>query len=126
MCGECAPRWGRLSPQIGRTPLQWASAHGHVDIVRLLLDRGASMEATVVVSQPACLAAPPSTLHRGSWHHILRYNRPRPRRTQRGRVTWPGGWRARTTSPSVCMGSTCGDPGARIVCLLNSRHSRVA
>ena len=63
MCGECAPRWGRLSPQFGRAPLQWASRRGHVDVVRLLLDHGASMDATSSVSQPACLAAPPSTLH---------------------------------------------------------------
>ena len=100
------------------TQLKLATCDGYVDLVRLLLDRGASVDATVKVSQPGCLAAPPSTLHGAAG--------PRLRRTQRGRVTWPAGWRARTTSPGVCMGSTCGDPGARIVCLLNSRHSRVA
>ena len=44
----------------------WATKHGYVDIVRMLLDRGASVDATDDVSQPACLAAPPSTLHRRS------------------------------------------------------------
>ncbi len=66
MCGECAPGWGCVSPQFGRAPLHWASAHGHVDIVRMLLDHGASMVATDRVSQTSCLAAPTSTLHRGS------------------------------------------------------------
>ncbi|KAA0145734.1 hypothetical protein FNF28_07816 [Cafeteria roenbergensis] len=50
----------------GRTALMWASCCGRVEIVRMLLDRGASVDATDDVSQPACLAAPPSTLHRRS------------------------------------------------------------
>ena len=66
MCSECAPGWGCVSPQHGRTALMWASCCGRVEIVRMLLDRGASVDATDDVSQPACLAAPPSTLHRRS------------------------------------------------------------
>ena len=66
MCSECAPGWGCVSPQSGSTALVCASTNGHVGIVRMLLDRGASVDATDDVSQPACLAAPPSTLHRRS------------------------------------------------------------
>ena len=37
------------------TSLHWASRHGYVDIVRLLLDRGANADATANVSdQGAC------------------------------------------------------------------------
>ncbi len=55
MCGDCTPGWGCVSPQSGRTPLMWASHFGHVDIVRMLLDRGASMDATDDVSnQGSC------------------------------------------------------------------------
>ncbi|CAE7299484.1 unnamed protein product [Symbiodinium sp. KB8] len=48
------------------TSLMSASRSGQVDIVRLLLEHGASVDATDGVSQPGCLAAPPSTPHRGS------------------------------------------------------------
>ena len=60
------------------TPLLLASKHGHVDIVRMLLDRGASVDATDRVSQPVRLAAPPSTLHGAAG--------PRPQRMGRGRA----------------------------------------
>ena len=66
MCGDCTTGWGCVSLQSGRTALLWSSEKGHVDIVRMLLDHGASVDATDDVSQPACLAAPPSTLHRRS------------------------------------------------------------
>ena len=55
MCSECAPGWGCVSPQYGRTALILASRYGHVDIVRMLLDRGADVDATDDVSnQGAC------------------------------------------------------------------------
>ena len=81
MCGDCTPGWGCVSPQQGRTALLWASKNGHVDIVRMLLDRGASVDATDCVSQPACLAAPPSTLHGAAG--------PRPQRMGRGVARLP-------------------------------------
>ncbi len=55
MCGDCAPGWGCVSLQHGHVALLLASEHGHVDIVRMLLNHLASVDATDRVSQPACL-----------------------------------------------------------------------
>ena len=71
----------------------WASHSGHADIVRMLLDRGASVDATDDVSQPACLAAPPSTLHGAAG--------PRPQRMERGRVKQPAETVTRAASVGV-------------------------
>ena len=84
---------GCESPQDGNTALIRASENGHMDIVRMLLDRGASMDATDYVSQPACLAAPPPSLHGAAG--------PRPQRVERGRVKWPAGRVARARRPGV-------------------------
>ena len=59
----------------------WATDGQRVDIVRMLVDRGASVDATDRVSQPVRLAAPPSTLHGAAG--------PRSQRMGRGRVKWP-------------------------------------
>ena len=59
----------------------WASDNGHVDIVRMLLGSGASVDAAERVSQPACLAAPPSTLHGAVG--------PRPQRMECAVARWP-------------------------------------
>ena len=59
----CASGCGCASAQDGNTPLICASANGHVDIARMLLDRGASVDATDEVSQPTDLAAPLLSLH---------------------------------------------------------------
>ena len=58
MCGDCAPGRGCVCLQHGKTALLLASEHGHADIVRMLLERGASVDAIDCVSQPACLVAP--------------------------------------------------------------------
>ena len=61
MCGDRAPGWGCVCLQRGLTAMLLASRDGHVDIVRMLLERGASVDAAGHVSQPACLVAPPSS-----------------------------------------------------------------
>ena len=55
-----------------------------MDIVRLLLDRGASVDAADYVSQPTHLAAPPSSLHAASG--------PMPQRIECGWARRPAGW----------------------------------
>ena len=55
-----------------------------MDIVRLLLDRGASVDAADYVSQPTHLAAPPSSLHAASG--------PMPQRIECGWARWPAVW----------------------------------
>jgi ankyrin repeat protein len=40
------PTFANLPSQDGRTPLIWASRLGHADVVTLLLDRGANIQAT--------------------------------------------------------------------------------
>ena len=76
--------WRCASPQYGKTALFRASERGHVDIVRLLLDRGASVDAADYVSQPTHLAAPPSSLHAASG--------PMPQRIECGWARWPAVW----------------------------------
>ena len=43
--------------QYGYTALHWAAQNGHIEVVRLLLDRGANIEARNVVSQNVSIAS---------------------------------------------------------------------
>ena len=61
-----------------------ASWWGHLDIVRLLLDRGANVDAAGRVSRPSCQAAPLLCLH-GATVYMQR-------RIERGRVRRRAGW----------------------------------
>ncbi len=76
--------WRCASSQDGKTPLLRASEHGHVDTMRLLLDRGASVDAADRVSQPTHLAAPLSSLREASGSV--------PQRIGCGWARWPAGW----------------------------------
>ena len=82
----CAPGWRCVSSQYGSTALFRASEHGHTDIVRVLLDRGANVDATNDVSQPTYLAAAPPSLHGAAG--------PRPLPIERVRTRWPAEWEA--------------------------------
>ena len=75
---------GCVFPQKGNTVMIFASSRCNVDIVRMLLDRGASVDATGDVSQPACHAEVLRCLHAESSS--------RRRRIECGRARLPAGW----------------------------------
>ena len=56
-CGDARDAGDGSASQADSTALSWASWRGHVDIVLLLLDRGATVNRGGFVSQTACLAA---------------------------------------------------------------------
>jgi ankyrin repeat protein len=51
--------------QNGRTALQWASSEGRVDVVKLLLDRGAGIDRDSDVSHIMCMVCC------GIWHMAI-------------------------------------------------------
>ena len=79
----CAPGWRCVSLQYRSTALLCASEHGHTDIVRMLLDRGASVDAINRVSQPV-------SPHASSSHRHPCMGRPGPGRCGSS-VAWRGG-----------------------------------
>ncbi len=81
--GGYALVWGCASPQDGKAALLHAAEYGEVDIVRLLLDHGASVDDADYVSQPTHLAAPLSSLREASGSV--------PQRNGCGWARWPAG-----------------------------------